>query len=42
MKTMLYAEKVKQIENDLLPFGIINDNMDDDKSNVPQWEVWKG
>ena len=42
MKSMLYAEKVKQIEDDLLPFGIINDNMGDDLVDIPQWEVWKG
>jgi hypothetical protein len=41
MKSMLYSEKVKQIEDDLLPFGIINDNTGEEEYR-PQWEVWKG
>jgi hypothetical protein len=42
MKSMLYAEKVKQIEDDLLPFGVINDNTGMNIPDAPKWEVWKG
>ena len=42
MKSMLYSEKIRQIEDDLLPFGIINDNTDLNQPEIPQWEVWKG
>ena len=39
MKGMLYAERVKQIEDDLIPVGIFGDEL---SSEGPQWEVWKG
>jgi hypothetical protein len=42
MKSMLYSEKIKQIEDDLLPFGVINDNTGMNMPDIPQWEVWKG
>jgi hypothetical protein len=41
MKGMLYAEKVKHIEDSLIPVGSFSNN-DYDEDSGPQWEVWKG
>ena len=41
MKGMLYAEKVKQIEADLIPVGSCGEDYDEHIEG-PQWEVWKG
>jgi hypothetical protein len=41
MKSMLYAEKVKQIEDELIPVGIMPTE-EIDNPDIPQWEVWKG
>jgi len=41
MKGMLYAEKVKQIEDDLIPIGFLGEESFKHPEG-PQWEVWKG
>jgi hypothetical protein len=40
MKSMLYAEKVRQIEDELLPVGVFGN--DESGHEGPTWEVWKG
>jgi hypothetical protein len=41
MKGMLYAERVKAIEDQIIPVGVFgNDNTSTNEG--PQWEVWKG
>lgn len=42
MKNMLYAERVKQIEDDLIPIGVFGDDDYSEQPGEPQWEVWKG
>jgi hypothetical protein len=40
MKNLLYKEKIKQIEDDMIPVGIFGDQQEHPEG--PQWEIWKG
>jgi hypothetical protein len=40
MKQMLYEEKMKAIEDDITPVGIIDDGIEKDKSEVIGGDVW--
>ena len=40
MKELLYKERIKQIEDDMIPVGIFGDHNDDPEG--PEWKVWKG
>ena len=41
MKGMLYAERVKAIEDQVIPVGVFGNDISDHDEG-PQWEVWKG
>jgi hypothetical protein len=42
MKNLLYAEKVKQFEQELIPIGIMPIDMEEVNSEGPGWVLWKG
>jgi hypothetical protein len=41
MKQMLYKEKVKQLEDEVIPVGIIPQQNDDDHPFGKGWQIWK-
>ena len=43
MKNLLYKEKVEQMENELIPVGVIGDGGYDEGHEFGEgWEIWKG
>ena len=42
MKNLLYKEKIKQIEDDMIPVGIFNTNQEETNPLGSGWEIWKG
>ena len=42
MKNLLYKEKAKQIEDDMIPVGVFHNNSEEDNPLGDGWEVWKG
>jgi len=42
MKDFLYKEKLKQIEDDMMPVGVFNGGQEEKNPLGPGWKVWKG
>lgn len=41
LKDMMFAQRVKEIEDELVPFGFINDGQDDDENLDLDKSIWK-
>ena len=37
---MLYEQRVKAIENEIVPFGIIDDGLEEEKPEVVGGDIW--
>jgi hypothetical protein len=42
MKNLLYKEKIRQIEDDMIPAGIFHNDSLDESPMGAGWEIWKG